>query len=237
MKKQMLTLARMQAFDDKIGDKLKQKEVLPKQLESLVSAVEAADKEMTEAKEILDQTQVEQKNNESAIQVNKDQIAKYAVQLNSIKTNKEYKALNKEIEGLTAKNGKLEEDILKLMDDIKAKKAILKEKQDAKKAAEAELHSQEEELKKMITAVDKDIEKFKNERNTLAKTLPVPLTRRYILLLKNKKRKAVVYNQKNACSGCGYKIRPQVLLELEDENKLHYCENCSRILMNKPSDI
>ncbi len=237
MKKQMLTLARMQTFDDRIGDKLKQKEVLPQQLKELEQHVEDAEQKVKLAKEVLDQAQVEQKNKENEIQANKDLIAKYAVQLNSIKTNKEYKALNKEIEGLNSKNAKLEEEILKLMDDVTAKKNELKEKQNDKSDAEKELHSQEEELKKLIKAVDNDIEELKNERNKLAKTLPTPLTRRYILLLKNKNRKAVVYNQKNACSGCGYKIRPQVLLELEDEKKLHYCENCSRILMNKPSDL
>ncbi|MBN2829434.1 MAG: hypothetical protein JXR56_03820 [Candidatus Cloacimonetes bacterium] len=237
MKEQMLVLAKMQAYDDKIGDKLAQKEFLPKQLESLEQAVVEAKNNVTAIHTLIEEIQVKQKAKDLEIQANKDLIAKYAVQLNNIKTNKEYKALNKEIEALNVKNSEIETDILNFMEEINIRKNELKEAQKDQKDAETNLKSQEAELKKMIGALDTDIQHLKDKRNELTKKLPVTLTRRYIVLLKNKNRKAVVFNIKGACSGCGYQIRPQILLELDDEKKLHYCENCSRILINKPSGL
>jgi predicted nucleic acid-binding Zn-ribbon protein len=201
MKEQVLVLAKMQAYDDKIGDKLAQKEFLPKQLEALETAVEDAKNSVNEIHASIEEILVKQKAKDLETQANKDLIAKYAVQLNNIKTNKEYKALNKEIEALNGKNSEIETEILTLMDEVNTKKEEMKEAQAEQKKAEAELKSQEVELKKKIGDLDHDIKALKDKRNELTKNLPITLTRRYIVLLKNKGRKAVVYNFKGACSG------------------------------------
>jgi len=237
MKEQMLILAEMQAYDDQIGSKLELKKVLPKQLETLFTDVEEAKVKVTEVHAEVDELLLAQKSNEGVIQANKELIAKYAVQLNAIKTNKEYKALNKEIEALQKKNSGAETKIINLMDATNTKRAEQKAAKIAQKGAENNLKAQEAELTKMIAALDVDIQLLKDKRNELTKGLPMTMTRKYILLLKNKKRKAVVFNVKGACSGCGYQVRPQVMLELEDRDKLHYCENCSRIIMNKPPKV
>jgi predicted nucleic acid-binding Zn-ribbon protein len=86
-------------------------------------------------------------------------------------------------------------------------------------------------FKKEIEKVNEEIDRLKENRTEYAKQLPMPLVKKYVQLIKNKNHKAVVFNSNNACSGCGFHIRPQILIELNDPNKIIYCENCGRILV------
>ncbi len=97
--------------------------------------------------------------------------------------------------------------------------------------ASNELKANEDKLEKEIQEVKKEIEELKNKRNGKAKDLPNSIIRRYAALIKNKNRKAVVFNDNNACSGCGYTIRPQVAIDIKEGISVIYCESCGRILV------
>ena len=111
----------------------------------------------------------------------------------------------------------------------------LKKFEDEYKKAENELKANEDRIEKKIEIVRNDIDKLKNERNSYAKQIKnTNLVKRYVALIKNKSRKAVVFNDKNACSGCGFKVRPQQVIEINEGNKIISCESCGRILVPKP---
>ncbi|NQT64955.1 MAG: hypothetical protein HQ554_02130, partial [FCB group bacterium] len=110
-------------------------------------------------------------------------------------------------------------------------KERLGEEEKAQLNASDDLKANEEKLEKEIQEVQKDIEDLKGKRNVLAQDLPRELIRRYATLIKNKNRKAVVFNDNNACSGCGYTIRPQVVIDIKEGNSVVYCESCGRILV------
>jgi uncharacterized protein len=113
----------------------------------------------------------------------------------------------------------------------------LKIAQTDQKQAQKELEEREGELRRQIEEVDKMITDYKEKRNNLGRGLPLALGKRYILLIKNKNRKAVVYNNNGTCSGCGFRIRPQLVLELEKKVKMIACENCGRILVHNLENL
>ena len=78
------------------------------------------------------------------------------------------------------------------------------------------------------------LKKLKKERNALAVDLPKALIKQYKILIINRNRKAVAFEQDGACSACGFKIRPQLIIELEKQDKTLFCENCNRFLVKKP---
>ena len=110
-------------------------------------------------------------------------------------------------------------------------KERLEEEKKTQKRASDELKANEEKLEKEIAEVQKDIVDLKGKRNVLAMELPRDLIRRYAALIKNKNRKAVSFNDTNACSGCGYTIRPQVAIDIKEGESVIYCESCGRILV------
>ena len=83
----------------------------------------------------------------------------------------------------------------------------------------------------MDSNIRAELEQIRDERNEFAAKLPRQILKRYASLIKNKNRKAVVFNENNACSGCGYTIRPQVAIDIKEGISVIYCESCGRILV------
>ena len=234
MIKELIILVKMQGCDDIIGEKEILTKQLPEELNNLKQNLETANNKLAETENALDENLKTQKLKELDIKANNEKIEKYKNQLLTIKTNKEYKALNSEVSHLENKNAEIDDELIILMEEefnIIAQLEIDKKEQNK---ADDELKANEEKLRKKIEDVEKDIAEYRNKRNILAKELNPQLVRRYALLIKNKDRKAVVFSDNNACGGCGYNIRPQLIIEINEGQKIINCENCGRMLVSKP---
>ncbi|MBN2460719.1 MAG: hypothetical protein JXB60_03850 [Candidatus Cloacimonetes bacterium] len=229
-------LLEMQKRDDTIGEKELLTKMLPEQLNSLRTNLRNAEEELTLVKHNLEENLKNQKMKELLIKENTDKINKYKNQLLSIKTNKEYKALNSEISHLENRNSDIDDEIIVLMEEEVILRDELAAAQKEQSRTEQELRNNEEKLKNKIEQVKEEIVSIRNERNKLAEKIPINLLNRYAALIKNKGRKAVVFNLNNACSGCGFNIRPQLVIEINEGVNIVSCENCGRIIVNKPQD-
>jgi hypothetical protein len=227
----------MQRFDDIIGEKEVLKKRLPMQLEELEKNVNSAKKSFEDTKKDLNNNLMNRDKLELEQETNNEQIAKYENQLNLIKTNKEYKALNNEIDGLKQKNSEIDDQILEIIEEEEQLRELLQQKKEQLEAAEAELNEKEDLLRKRIISVDKEIEQTRAKRNEIAKTLPTNIVARYGSLIKNKNRKAVVFvNTSSGCGGCGFSIRPQLLIDINRKDMIVSCESCGRMIVNKELD-
>ncbi len=237
MIEKLMTLARMQKLDDEIGRCRELQKVLPKQLHTLIQDVDSASAKTQETSTVKEGIVKRQHELESEIKHNNELKLKYGNQLADIKTNKEYKALNSEIASLTQKNSDIESTLIELMEtetEINKQLAVC---QDELKAAEKRKAEKEDDLRQQISELDGKIEALRKKRTELALTLHADsLVKQYGNLIKNKSNQAVAYNQNGACSGCGFVIRPQIRIELELRKKIHNCESCGRILMNRFDD-
>jgi predicted nucleic acid-binding Zn-ribbon protein len=164
------------------------------------------------------------------LKTNEGKIAKYNVQLNSIKTNKEYSALITEIGSKKADMSILEDEILDTMSRLEMAN------QGYVKAAEA-LKNEEESLKNLINIVDTegkeaDIEigNIKNEQKKYIDLLDEHSLNNYNRLANIKGGKAIVPVVGNMCGGCSMNITTQTLNELMSCKELVFCRSCSRIL-------
>lgn len=237
MESQLRTLARMQLLDDQIGKlKLLQAE-LPKQLNSILEQVEQATANLLVTETERAELGKKQRALELEIKGHQEQIKKYATQLTDIKTNKEYKALNSEIAYLKEKISALESTELELMDQDTVYKSKVETDKQALATAEALQKEKEGDLRAQIGDLEGEVEKLRADRNELARTLPTQLIKQYGGMIKNKGNQAVAYNREGSCGGCGFNIRPQIRIELQLRKKIHFCENCGRILMDRFDDL
>lgn len=237
MIEKLKTLARMQRFDDEIGRCRDLQQILPQQLNTLIQDVETAGQKVMEVEAVQAGIQKKQKELEAEIKHNNELAHKYGTQLADIKTNKEYKALNGEISNLKQKNNDIESTLLELMDTEGEIKKQLAANQKELEAAEKRKSDKEDDLRAQIAELDGKIEGLREQRNELARTLPLGIVKQYGTLIKNKNNKAVAYNLNGACGGCGFIIRPQIRIELDLLKKIHICESCGRLLMNRFEDL
>ncbi len=164
------------------------------------------------------------------LKTNEGEITKYNVQLNSIKTNKEYSALITEIGSKKADMSILEDEILDTMSKLEAAN------QGLEKATE-NLRSEEQSLKDLINTVDAEvkvtdteIEKIKGEQKKYIDLLDEHSLQSYNRLSNIKGGKAIVPVIGNVCGGCSMNITTQTLNELMSSKDLVFCRSCSRIL-------
>ncbi len=237
MKETIKALIEMQKIDDQIVAKKHIKKELPERLKNLKENVKITKDKVDELKKAVEENTVQQSMFEKEIKSNQEKMAKYENQLLNIKTNKEYKALNNEISNLKNENSKIDEKIINAIDKESELKAMLKVATDEAKKAQKKLDSEENDLNKEIIQVDKDIDDLKAQRKEIAiKYLPRQLIKRYGMLITNKGGKAVSFVEKNSCSGCGVNLRPQLIIEIKKGQKIISCENCGRLLVNKPEE-
>lgn len=220
----------MQQIDDIIGQKDVVKNTLPNQLNELKHQVELTEKELAKINKELEDNLKKQKDKELEIKTNKDNIRKYEMQLDGIKNNKEYKALNSQISNLKDKTGTFESELIVIMDEESIIKEKKKTAENNKSLALKALSENENRLKEEIIKVDNEIVELKSQRNKIAEQIPMSMVKKYAQLIKNKNRKAVVFCNGTSCGGCGFHIRPQLLIDIRQTDKINYCENCGRIL-------
>ncbi len=164
------------------------------------------------------------------LKTNEGEITKYNVQLNSIKTNKEYSALISEIGSKKADMSILEDEILDTMSRLEtANQGYVKATED--------LRNEEESLKDLINSVDAEIkeanieiEKIQNEQKKYIDLLDEHSLKNYNRLSNIKGGKAIVPVIGNVCGGCSMNVTTQTLNELMGSKDLVFCRSCSRIL-------
>jgi predicted nucleic acid-binding Zn-ribbon protein len=223
-------LKRVQSLKNKISgletsQELRKRDVQKKkaQIEKERVLAEKKQEEKIEVQKDIDRKELDLKTNEG-------EITKYNVQLNSIKTNKEYSALTTEIGSKKADMSILEDEILNTMSILETAN------QECVKATEA-LKNEEESLKNLINSVDAEvkeadieIENIKNEQKKYIDLLDEHSLSNYNRLANIKGGKAIVPVVGNVCGGCSMNITTQTLNELMGNKELVFCRSCSRIL-------
>jgi len=167
---------------------------------------------------------------ETDLQSVEEQIKKLSGQLNLVKTNKEYAALQHEIMGAKANKSKLEDDILQMMDQIDKDKAELKELAQRTQEAEAESSRQKEAVSAALADADARIERLESEREDLKEKIPKKFLSPYERLHRRGDGNAMARCQNFICGACRMSLTANTVNLLMAGNKLIYCHSCGRIL-------
>src|SRR5437867_2976333 len=197
----------------------------------------ALDEKLRAAMTGLEAAREKTKNNQSArkklegeVGALEAKISKYREQMMSVKTNEEYKALQKEIEH--AQNGirGVEDEILNLMVEaenaqleIRTGEVRLKEDQQNVNGERKQL---EAENQRDISA----LEAYIKERREIESSVSADLMPRYERVRKARGGIAVAAARDSVCEVCQVRIRPQVFQNIRRNDQIIACDACQRIL-------
>ena len=171
---------------------------------------------------------------EKEVAVQQGRLSKFRDQLMEVKTNREYQAIQHEIE--TAQNGVklLEEKVLEHMieaDDFTA----------AVKRGEAELAAEEKAVdadrRKMLAEngeLKAAAERMAAERSTLVAAIDQHLLAIYEGVAKKRNGIAVAEARDGICGICHVRLRPQVFNTVLKNEQILQCDYCNRILYHTP---
>lgn len=161
-------------------------------------------------------------------------IKKYEVQLNEVKNNREFDAINKEIEIQGLEIQVCEKKIREIEYDIQIKTDVYEKTQTELDARKQDLASKEEELANIVHETEKD------EKNLTTKIEKAEskIEERLLIAYKRLRKSAVnglavVTIDRDSCSGCFNQIPPQRQLDIRQRKKIIVCEHCGRILVDE----
>jgi predicted nucleic acid-binding Zn-ribbon protein len=169
--------------------------------------------------------------------VQQAQLDKYKAQRTSIKTNKEYTALELEISELEKTNSEVEEEIIKLMLELDSAKDELETVKKDYQAQEAIFQKRKKEIIAKIKALNKQIALLTEKRNPYLSKISSPLMNKYNDWRKKKGGSLVALIVGQNCAGCHLKLPPQLINEVRKKRDLLACNSCGRILYWKEEVI
>ena len=163
-------------------------------------------------------------------------IEKYNKQQMKVRNNREFNAINKELEFQALEIELANKKIISLgleIDENKEKIKLIKAKLRERKK---HLKTKKEKLSDIVQSTEKEEKKLLTQKKKLQKTIETDLFETYESLRSiSKNGLAVVKVLRNACGGCFSSVTPQHYLDIKMRKELLFCESCGRILV--PDDI
>jgi len=160
-----------------------------------------------------------------------EKIRKMKARISDLKTNKEYQAYQREIEGCEKGISAIEDVILQLMEEIDAVSKEQKEKESAVNAEVKKIDAFKAELDAEVAKNEKELALLKQERAGMVARIAPDVYKTYMtILLDSGDGVAVATARNELCSGCNMNIPPQLYVEIRKNQEMLQCPQCRRIL-------
>ncbi len=228
-------LLELQSIDYQLGELERSKEYLPDMIENLRKEIAAAEEEHENAKKRLEEDQLEKKRLEIELAETNDLLTKLKSQMTSIKTNREYDALSREIDHKKEQASVLEDQLLTVMTEIEELEEKIHATEESKEDVAKANTEQLDTIQGEIDSVGTKIKIKEDERNNILVRLSPSVVATYERI-KRGKGSAVVPIRKRACSGCFKALPPQVVQEIRKGDQIICCDSCGRILIWEGED-
>ena len=223
-------LIQLQKIDSQILSFRAQLDELPRKLNQHRETLNTAITKSDTAHHEFEKLSKDKHTSEMDLKEDEESVKKFSVQLYAVKTNEQYNALKHEIALVKEKISKTEDTILELMDKIDTVKHTWDEEK--KQVEEGKQVFAEEEQKSLAeeTRLKSLIAELETQRKQIADTVEAAFLVSYQRISQRYNGLALVSIKGNICQGCSMKLPPQVIAEVNKNDKIVRCENCARIL-------
>lgn len=160
-------------------------------------------------------------------------IEKNTEKLDNVRNNREYDALNKEIEYQQLEIQLCDKRIREAAAARQDRVMSINESAKQKEEREADLESKKSELDEIIAETKAQEDELREKSKELEDKIDPRLLTSFKRIRKNSHNGlGIVYVQRDACGGCFNKIPPQRQLDVRMRKKIIVCEYCGRILID-----
>lgn len=230
-------LLQLQKIDSKLDEIQVLKGELPMEVSDLEDEITGLNARQTRIEEEINGISEFIEGKKSMVKDSEALIAKYEKQSENVKNNREFEAINKEIEDQQLEIKLCEKHIRDANEELTEKIKGLDLAKKAVASKEGVLNHKKSELEKIIA----DTEKEETALNKNSADARAHIDERLMYSydrIRNSYRNglAVVAVDRDACGGCFNSIPPQRQSEIRLHKKIIVCENCGRILVDANLD-
>ncbi len=151
-----------------------------------------------------------------------------------VKSNDDYRAMEKQIGIIKREIAGFEEQELAIMEEIEDLKKTSSDHEQELAKEQTIVDEELEALNHRISSLESQIEDLKKERAELVKDVDEEWLSRYERTLNHTGDYAIVRVDKGVCGGCHMKLPPQVVHDARKFDTMTLCNYCGRLLYFKP---
>jgi uncharacterized protein len=241
IKDQLSTLARLAAIDIKLEELEEELGELPQEVKHLERSMRAKQSVLDDMRAQLDSAQSARGDARVRIQELQDREKLLGEQQKTVRNNREFDAITREVEAIKIEIKDQERLIgtANLTED-NVQQYIAEQEKDCSDAQEL-LQAKEDELRKVAEEHDEDTKKLIDDRITLLGQLPNDTRAVYERIHERFANAAVLMrhprgangqpvHSRGNCSGCFSAVPSQRIQQIRKYDAMYQCEHCSRIL-------
>lgn len=223
-------LIELQKIDSEIHRKRQLLIRLPKEIQEAQGALEEAKAKLKDFDDAALAEQKKRKDLETEVESLKDKINKDKQKLPVIKTNVEYRALLKELEGYERTIQTLEDEELAIMERSEkkaAKRGGFEEAVSTEESAFATIRSEKESA---IADLGKAVDELVEQRSSLIGGVSPGIFKSYERILDVRDGIGVAEVSEQTCKACHQIIPPQMYYNIRTTDEIFTCPHCNRYL-------
>jgi len=230
MNENLLRLIRLQDLMTALADLSDKQGAIPAEVARLEKELLAVETEVNREKAALGELQKERRRLEMELMGVESKIQKYQAQLAEVKTNKEYQAMQHEIEACRSERAALDEKILLDMEQQDKAQAAAKGLDQGLTAKRRETDQGKAALNERLAALKADQARIDAERDTLQKSVPPAILDPFLKISRTRRGVGLVPVKDELCGGCHVRVMPKLIQEIRRSNALIACDSCKRFL-------
>jgi len=233
---QLRKLHELQLVDLKIMELEKFYDLAPMKIEQLEADIQSHRTIVEEREAVLVDLKTKRREKEKNLEEYESRVEKNKTRMMAVKTNEEYHAIQKENDSMHRMIEEIEDEALRVMDDIDEAELALRKAKDRFTEIETTMHQDVDRIKKELDGIKGRLDALKDERATLAQSIDKDFLFRYDRLRKTTAGIAVVRVIKRTCQGCLMNVSPQTYNMVIRNEEIITCPNCYRILYYSEDD-
>jgi hypothetical protein len=204
---------------------------VPGRIAEIEASLAAAEKELAAARAALQDAGKERRSLEQDVEVVRIRITRHQDQLMEVKTNEQYRALNKEIATERSKIEEIEEKILLSLERSDELQRAIKQREGQLAREKERVAGEKATLLEERGKLEGERAELEAERARIAAAVPADALRLYRRIAGIRGGIAISRVEGESCGECRVRARPQPLAEARAFERLVQCESCQRILL------
>ena len=230
MKEGLLQLLQLQEVDKELFSLEEAKEKYPSEIGERQREIEKAKAHLVDLETTFEELEKKQRHCEREIGTGKVDLKEHEERFAVVTTNKEYDALQIEIEACKSSLAENESQLLEAMEGLeRVQQQIEEEKQTFEEVRQAQ-QERIDELQGQLNTMQEQVDGVQKRRQSVAKDIDAKLLTTYERK-KGRRGVRVAAVRKGACGCCFHQMPAQVRMEVRSgERGVLYCESCGTIM-------
>jgi predicted nucleic acid-binding Zn-ribbon protein len=226
----LIKLLDLQTVDHRINQLRRDKGDYPKRIEALEEALQEAEEILQTQQDRIAELKKMGRHYERELAQANEALKSHEARLYEVKTNKEYDALQHEIEAWQDSVDQNETSLVETMTELEELTVGIEEEAESSEEARQARRAEIESLKSKLDVIETQTEQEQQAREKLTQGVKPRLLAGYERIRKAK-GDAVARVTRQACGGCFTRLPPQLMAELRKRSRIIHCENCGRMLV------